>query len=163
MSNRGKSGKSSKNKVSVGNAVKGIAAVTGFFAAVMAGSSAIYQRNVKKMKEHENQNNMMYHVSLGSREVKVGARTDGAYLSCLLGGMQVILPERPENKNVYIEVFNLFGKMIVFVPENVNVSYEGEEIAGKVTMTVLPVLEEDIPIVHITGKTICSEIVIRHW
>jgi len=162
MSKRGK-----YNKLSTGCAIKGIVAVTSFFAAIMAGSSAIYQRNVKKMQQHEKQNNMMYHVTLGSREVKVGNRTDGAYLSCLLGGIQVILPDNPENFNLNLEVFNLFGKMIVYVPENMNVSYEGEEKLGKVTMTVLPIAEtsEDerrIPTVHITGKTICSEIVICH-
>lgn len=157
MSKRGK-----YNQKSSCCAIKGVVAVAGFLAAVLAGSSAIYHRNVKKMQEHENQNNMMYHVTLGSREVKIGARTDGAYLSCLLGGIQVVLPEKPESRDMQIEVFNLFGKMIVYVPENVNVSYEGEEQCGKITMTVLPIEGEDIPTVHITGKTICSEIVIRH-
>ena len=67
--------------------------VGGFVAANLAGTAAICHINTKKMKLHEDQNNMMNTTSLGKRRIAVAADTQNAYVSCLSGYVDVDIEE----------------------------------------------------------------------
>ncbi len=133
--------------------------VGGFVAANLAGTAAICHINTKKMKLHEDQNNMMNTTSLGKRRIAVAADTQNAYVSCLSGYVDVDI-ERPINEKMNIEVFSVFGKVNLHLPQDINLTYD-RPFLKKSSEDMESFEEESLPEVHIINKSILAKVVLH--
>ena len=67
---------------------KVICAIAAVVGTVFAGMAVLLRKSMKKLKNHEEENNLVQSVGIGSEEVSVGRDTDNAFLSCLAGKLR---------------------------------------------------------------------------
>lgn len=133
----------------------------GLVVAAVAGTAVLYRKNMKKMQQHQDENNMMYCVSMSKKNVEIKEDTNNAYFTCLAGKLNLNLSKLPGNKDVFIEVFNLFGSVNINVPYGVLVSYEGEDLGYPAQNVALESENEDAPVIHVKGRNILGKLKMR--
>lgn len=133
----------------------------GFFLANIAGSAYTYKKNMKKIKEHENENNLMHSLLFGMETVGINQDTNNVFLNCQCGSMTIEMKELPINQDVYINISAAFSKVKVKLPVGVNIIHEGRGLFGKVD-SVAASYEEDMPTVHIVrNNTIATKVMVN--
>ncbi len=128
----------------------------------IAGMTLINKENSKKVARHNDENNLMYSVCMGKKDVEISDSINNSYLVCLTGSMTIHMPKKPMHKDVYIDLTSVFGNVTINLPVGVKTEYDGW---GQMEMIqdVLPHYEEeeDMPTVHITRRAIASKILLR--
>lgn len=139
----------------------GLGVSGGFFLANIAGSAYTYKKNMGKIKEHENENNLMHSLLFGMEAVSVNADTNNVFLNCQCGSMTVEMKEVPVNKDVYINISAAFAKVKVNLPAGVKVIHEGRGLFGKVDSAVYT-YDDSMPTIHIVrNNTIATRVMVK--
>lgn len=136
-----------------------IGIVAGLASASIAGIQYLNRKTVEKMNDNEGQFNTMHSVLFNNLNVEVEENIDNAYLNCIFGNMEVST-EIPVTENLHIEIFNLFGNMVLNVPEGVNVLFDADEVVAN-TISDLDECADDAPSILITGKSIFGNVIIH--
>lgn len=121
------------------------------------------RKNSKDMKKHENQHNLMYSVSLGKDSVEVKKDIQNAYFTCCSGRLDVDFLNAPINKDVYIDLFSVFGSITITLPDDVAVEFEGYGHCEKLRNTLPEYEDTDIPVIHIKRKCFFSELTVQTY
>lgn len=135
--------------------------IGGFVAANLAGTAISYHKNKKRMKQHENQHNQMHSVTMGKINVEVGEKTKNLFLTCLSGKSVVNFNRIPENEEVNVELFSVFGKTVINVPLGVNVVCEGDGYFEQLRNIAGELKEDGAPTICIHRKSLFSNLTIR--
>lgn len=133
----------------------------GFVAANLLGTAVSYRKNMKKMKEKENQTNQMHSVTMGKLKVNVGEKTQNLFITCLSGKVDVNFNQIPSHQDVYVELFSIFGKTTINLPVGVNCICEGEGHFENVRNVAQDFAEEAEVTVHVIRKSLFSDLAIR--
>lgn len=105
-----------KNKV-VSVLGKALAGLGGFVLANVAGCVIVGRMNMDKIKNHENANNLMHSTLFGKKEITLNPDTDNAYISIFTSCVDITIP-KPEHENMNIELFSVFSKVNITLPED---------------------------------------------
>lgn len=136
----------------------GLGILGGFFLANIAGSAYACRKNAEKMKQHENENNIMHSLLFGMETVGINKDTNNVFVNCQCGSMVIEMKELTLNKDVYINISAVCSKINVKLPEGVKVVHEGRGLFGMVNGATASG-EEDIPTVHIVrNNTIATRV-----
>ena len=148
---------------------KVICAIVAVAGTVLAGMTVLLRKSMKKLKNHESENNLVQSVGLGSEEVSVGSDTDNAYLSCLAGKLKVTWAEAP-TQDVNVDLNCYFGSVNIVVPSNMKLccvvdiptnklKMNGRDAADASDADLAEVFGEDTeeskgtaPVLYLTGK-----------
>ena len=95
-----------------------------FVLANVAAGICICRRNMKKANQNENQNNQVYSVFFTKGKVDVKNDTDNAYITCLTGELDIIVP-KPVKEKMNIEVTSFLACVRIHVPADVKVTCDG--------------------------------------
>lgn len=139
--------------------IAGTIAVIGAVTGGMAGY--IYQRNKKKMSEHEEQNNLMYTVNCGGLTVKTKEDTDNVFLSSIFSVVKLDLTEHPVVHNVTIDILSICSGVRIIVPDGVKVTCDVSVKSGNISNEVKECDDDSCPVIRIIGNSICSGISIQ--
>lgn len=99
--------------------------IGGIIGANVAGTAYLSASAAKKMKEHEDGNNMMVSVSLGKKKIDIKPDTDRAYINCVSSATEISLDSLPINYDLYIELSAFCSVIAIKLPADVRVSLEG--------------------------------------
>ena len=148
---------------------KVICAIAAVVGTVFAGMAVLLRKSMKKLKNHEEENNLVQSVGIGSEEVSVGSDTDNAFLSCLAGKLKVTWAEAPTH-DVNVDVNCYFGSVNIVVPSNMKLccvvdipnnklKMNGRDAADASDADLAEVFGEDTeetkggaPVLYLTGK-----------
>lgn len=145
-------------KCNVGSVLlKLFVAAGGFVVANFAGCFALARVNTKKMKEHEDANNLMTTSVFGKRNVEVAEDTQNAYISCLTGGLDITI-EKPVHESMYVEIFSALGKVNVYLPAGVNVFCDGIGLFTMIKDDTNLYEDGEVPEIHIVSKGFASKL-----
>ncbi|MCR5502770.1 MAG: hypothetical protein K6F53_07160 [Lachnospiraceae bacterium] len=103
----------------------GLLILTGvFFAANMGAVLAFVKRNVGKMKQHENENNLMETFLLQKEEHILKPDIRNAYLAALESSVRIIVP-KPEKEQMNIEILSFASIVEIELPTGVEIHCKG--------------------------------------
>lgn len=152
-------GKKKCSVFSVG--LKLVGTITGVAAAFVGSNVAVgcllYHKNMKKMNQQENQNNLMNTVFLGNKTVEINKDTHNAFVTCLTSNVKVMLP-MPAQEKMTIEIFSMFSNVNLVCPEGVNLSFEGSGIINVAPELVHDEEIQGAPEIRIVRKMIASNV-----
>lgn len=135
------------SKKTVVKTVLGLAGA--YIAASAAGAIYLSVSSGKRMKEHENGNNMMHSCAISKKTVTVKPDIDHAYINCFNGAAEVVLGELPTKYDMYIELGSMCAAYNIKLPADIIVSIEGTG-KGTVVNNNYPETEDtSLPTVHI--------------
>lgn len=135
--------------------------IGGFVAANLAGTAVSYHKNKKKMEQCKEEYNQMHSVTMGKNNVEVGEKTKNLFLTCLSGKSVVTFNRIPENKDVNVELFSVFGKVVVNVPFGVKVICDGEGQFEQLRNVAEELEADSTATIHIHRKSLFSNLTIR--
>lgn len=138
----------------------GLGAIVAFVMANIGVMFLMLRRNVKKVKEKENQNNAVHSIGLGKGTVALSGETNNAYLSCLNGRLDITFTEAPTH-DVNMDLTCICGKVNVTVPASMRVISELKPCSGKVDVVCENSDDENAPALRLTGKTCLGKVVVR--
>ncbi len=150
-----------KKKKSTPGIVQFFAWIGGFVVANIAGSAAVYVRNMSKMKKSESQFNAMHSVTLGKNVVNLSKDIQNVYISCMSGIADINFNEDLANDDVYLDIVSVLGKVTVNVPINVKVVFDGDAICEQIKNSTLDMEDEDVPTLHIIRHSAFAKLVVR--
>lgn len=125
--------------------VKFLGLIGGFVLANIAGTAAVYVRNMKKMKENDCQYKAMHSVTMNKGVVSLSGDIQKAYLTCMTGIMDINFTEVPVNDDVYLDLISVLGKVNVNLPVGVNVDLTETVYAKRSRMLFPTILTEHRP------------------
>ncbi len=138
-----------------------ILVILGIAAAIFAGLTAFWailnRITMKKVNAIEGRNNVMKSLFFSKGNVCVNDDTDNVYANCIFGDMEIDVPEISEEV-LCIELFNLFGKTTIKMPEGINVVYAADNKVTKLVTDYWAKNEDVTPAVYIIGKNIASNV-----
>lgn len=142
--------------------VKTVAGTIGVIGAVTGGMAGyMYQKNKKKLSEHEGQNNLMYTVNLGGLTIKTKEDTDNVFLSSTFSGIKIDMTEHPIAHDVMIDLMAIYSGVNIYVPEGVKVICDVSVKSGNILNEAEECDDPFAPVVHIVGNSMYSGIAIR--
>lgn len=103
----------------------------GYLVANAAGAALLSASACKRMKEHENGNNMMHSSAIGHKNVELSPDVEHAYINCLNGSTNVVLSSIPTHTDMYIDLGSACAAYSIKLPANVKIDIEG---TGKSTV-----------------------------
>lgn len=140
--------------------VLGTAAV--YTAANAAGVGIWAALTNKKMKEHENEHNIMQADVLGKHDVLIKNETQNVYVACLSGCTTINFEGQPEHEDIFIDLFTVIGKVIINLPEGAELDLVGEGHLENIQDNRPEDDEEEIKCtVHITRQSALAELIIN--
>ena len=113
--------------------------------------------NAKKLKKHENANNLMTTSVLGKRKTELAGHIQNAYISCLTGGLDITIA-KPVHESMYIEIFSAFSKVNVYLPVGVNVFFDGTGLFTMIKDDTNLYEDEEVPEIYIVSKGFASKL-----
>ncbi|MCQ2525744.1 MAG: hypothetical protein MJ130_03180 [Lachnospiraceae bacterium] len=140
--------------------VKFLGLIGGFVLANIAGTAAVYVRNMKKMKENDCQYKAMHSVTMNKGVVSLSGDIQKAYLTCMTGIMDINFTEVPVNGDVYLDIVSFIGKVNVNLPIGVNVDFDGDGMCESLK-NVVPEYYEEGPTVHIIRHNFATKLSVR--
>jgi len=138
-----------------------LSVIGGFVLANLLGVSLQYRKNKKKMAEKDKQFNQMHSVTMGNAKVTVGEKTQNLYLTCLSGKLDVNFEKLPENKDIYMDLFSVCGKVTINLPFGVEAKCDGIGRFERNRSVLLDYGDGHVATLHIERKSYFSELVIR--
>lgn len=96
----------------------------GFFLANVGALAAVCSKNVKRMNDHKDGNNLMYAYLFQKAEKVIKPDTDYAYITNLSGSLNVVVP-KPEKDVMNVEITSVIGKVNIDLPAGVRIKCEG--------------------------------------
>lgn len=137
--------------------VKIMVGVGTFVLANVAAGICIYKRNMKKANQNENQNNQVYSVFFTKGKVDVNKDANNAYIACLTGELDIIVP-KPVQEKMNIEITSFLSRVRIHVPADVKVTFDGP-LPSKNDLSVEEVSDMDLlPEIHFTVKSKVSKV-----
>lgn len=149
-----------KKKKSGSGLLTFFAVVGGFVLANIAGTAAVYARNMKKMKENDCQYKAMHSFTMNKGVVNLSGDIQKAYLTCMTGIMDINFTEVPVNDDVYLDLISVLGKVNVNLPVGVNVDFDGDGVCEKIK-NAIPDYIDGAPTVHIIRHNVAARMVVR--
>lgn len=144
-------------KKGVPGIVAGLAVIGGFVLANVAGTSVMYLRNMKKMKDNDASYKAMHSVMFGKNTITLGEDIQKAYITCMTGAASINIEEVPVNDDVYIDLTSVFGFVKISMPEGINVDFDGDSVC-EILKNNISDYNDGEPTVHIIRRSFASKL-----
>lgn len=140
--------------------IRGIAILSGFVAANIAGMKIRYNSVIRKMNQND-QNNLMNSQVMGKGSMDIGEDVQNVYITCLSGGMDARLNAVPKKGEIFVDLFSVAARVTLALPKGARIEYDG---AGSFT-SIKDIREsndeENLYTVYLYRRSVMSKIVIK--